>query len=93
MIAEIPDPQYGAVYARARHELAALVDTNSLSHAGDLPTAVQVTFVGPAFFDGYHQKHLANGKAQAVQHGRCNSTVSALWELHPVYKVEAPPQP
>ena len=93
MIAEIPDPQYGSVYTKARHDLAALVDTTALSHAGDLTAAVQVTFVGAAFFDGYHQKHLANGKAQAVQHGRCNASVSALWELHPVYKVEAPAQP
>ena len=93
VIVEIPDPQYGAVYAQVRHALAGLVDTTSLSHAGDLPAAVQVTFAGTAFFDGYHQKHLANGKAQAVQHGRCNASVSALWELHPVYKVDAPPQP
>jgi hypothetical protein len=93
VIAEISDPQYGGIYARARRDLAALVDTTSLSHAGDLPAAVQVTFVGTAFFDGYHQKHLPNGKAQAVQHGRCNSSVSALWELHPVYKVKAPAQP
>lgn len=93
MIAEIPDPQYGAVYAQARHALAGLVDTTSLSHAGDLPAAVQVTFVGTAFYDGYHQKKLANGKTQAVQHGRCNSSASALWELHPVYQVEAPAQP
>lgn len=93
MIAEIPDPQYGAVYAQARHALAGLVDTTSLSRAGDLTVAVQVTFVGTAFYDGYHQKALASGKTQAVQHGRCNSSASALWELHPVYKVESPAQP
>lgn len=93
MIVEIPDPAYGAVYARARHALAGLVDTTSLSPAGDLPAAVQVTFVGAAFYDGYHQKKLANGGTQAIQHGRCNSSASALWELHPVYKVAAPAQP
>ena len=53
---------------------------------------VLVSFTGAAFFDGYHQKR-TNGGARASQHGRCNSSVRALWELHPVYKVDTPPGP
>jgi len=53
---------------------------------------VQATFTGAAFFDGYHQKQTSTGK-HASQHGRCNSSIHALWELHPVYDVKAPVVP
>ncbi len=88
VIVEIPAERYGMVYRRARTALAALVDTARLSQRGDLgpPIAVQVS--GPAFFDGFHQEvPAAGGPARAVQHGRCNSSLSALWEIHPVYQV------
>ncbi|HZI22880.1 MAG TPA: hypothetical protein VFD76_10190 [Gemmatimonadales bacterium] len=93
IVFEIPAPTYGAVYGAAREQLAALVDTTKLGAAGDLATPILVTFTGAAFFDGYHQKRGANGVVRASQHGRCNSSVRALWELHPVYKVETPPGP
>jgi hypothetical protein len=48
--------------------------------------------MGAAFFDGYHQKKTSTGK-HASQHGRCNSSLSALWELHPIYAVTAPVGP
>jgi len=57
-----------------------------------LHAPVQVTFTGAAFFDGYHQK-TKQGVKCASQHGRCNSSVSALWELHPIYDVKQPVGP
>ncbi len=93
IVAEIPAPAYAPVYGAARDQLAARVDTTTLGPAGDLATPVLVTFTGAAFFDGYHQKRGPNGAVRASQHGRCNSSVRALWELHPVYKVAAPPGP
>ena len=89
---EIPAPPNGDVYGQARAHLVALVDTTHLPANGDLDTPVQVTFTGPAFFDGYHQKNTSTGK-HASQHGRCNSSVRALWELHPVYDVKQPVSP
>lgn len=92
IIVEIPAPTYGIVYRKAREQLAALVDTTRLGPGGDLNTPVQVTFTGAAFFDGYHQKKTPQG-TRASQHGRCNSSVHALWELHPLYEVKAPVGP
>jgi len=83
IIAEIPAERYGAVYSQARAALVALVDTTRLSPRGDLVPPVQVQITGAAFFDGFHQ--------HASQHGRCNSSLRALWELHPVYGVRTAP--
>ena len=93
IVVEIPAAAYSPLYATARDQLAALVDTTRLGPAGDVATPVLVTFTGAAFFDGYHQRRGANGAVRASQHGRCNSSVRALWELHPVYKVETPTGP
>ena len=90
IIAEIPAERYGAVYRAARAALAALVDTTRLGMRGDLPTPVQVQFTGAGFFDGYHQVPWPGGSPRPILHGRCNASLRALWELHPVYKVEAP---
>ena len=89
IIVEIPAEGYGAVYHAARAALAALVDTTRLGMRGDLPTPVQVRFTGAAFFDGYHQLPWPGGSPRPILHGRCNASLRALWELHPVYKVEA----
>ena len=88
IIVEIPAPAYGNIYRQARDQLAGLVDTTHLAANGDLDVPVEVTFTGAAFFDGYHQKQSSMGK-HASQHGRCNSSLSALWELHPIYDVTA----
>lgn len=92
IVVEIPAPSNGLVFQQARDQLAALVDTTQLGRSGDLSTPVQVGFTGAAFFDGYHQRKTTTG-ARASQHGRCNSSVRALWELHPVYSVSAPEGP
>ncbi|PYO87158.1 MAG: hypothetical protein DMD58_15405 [Gemmatimonadetes bacterium] len=92
IIVEIPAPPYGNIYRQARDQLAGLVDTTHLAANGDLDAPVEVTFTGAAFFDGYHQKQSSTGQ-HASQHGRCNSSLSALWELHPIYDVTAPVGP
>jgi hypothetical protein len=90
LIVEIPAERYGTVYGQARAALAALVDTTRLSPAGDLVPPVRVRVSGAAFFDGYHQREPSGGgggPSQAVGHGRCNASLKALWEIHPVYRV------
>jgi len=88
IIVEIPAERYGGVYSKARAALASLVDTTRLGPRGDLGSPVRVRFTGAAFFDGFHQQQpAAGGPPQASQHGRCNSSLRALWELHPVYNV------
>jgi hypothetical protein len=95
IVVEIPAPRFGGTYQRARSELAALIDTAWLTTQGNLRTPVRLRFTGLAFFDGIHQKRTrgTGGSTHAEGHGRCNSSVRALWELHPVYKVAAPPSP
>ena len=87
---EIPAERYGAIYRGARAALASLVDTTRLGPRGDLRPPVRVRFTGAAFFDGFHQRAAPGGTLHADQHGRCNSSLRALWELHPVYGVTAP---
>ena len=94
IIAEIPAEAYGVIYGRARGALAALVDTTQLSPSGDVDPPVRVQLTGAAFYDGYHQKQSAGGGAShPVQHGRCNSSLRALWEVHPAYRAAAPGRP
>jgi hypothetical protein len=89
-IVEIPAERYGVIYRQARAALATLVDTTRLGPQGDLRPPVRVRFTGAAFFDGFHQRVAPSGSPAASQHGRCNSSLRALWELHPVYGVAAP---
>src|SRR3989475_13001596 len=89
IIAEIPAEASGVIYRRARGALAALVDTTQLSPSGDVDPPVRVQLTGAAFYDGYHRKQPTGGRtAYPLQHGRCNSSLSALWEVHPVYQVK-----
>ena len=94
IIAEIPAEAYGVIYRQARGALAALVDTTRLSPSGDVDPPVRVQLTGAAFYDGYHQKQSAGGGAShPVRHGGCNSSLRALWEVHPVYQAAAPRGP
>jgi len=44
-----------------------------------------------ASFDGFHQQDVAtDAPPHASQHGRRNSSLRALWEVHPVYSVTPP---
>lgn len=90
LLVEIPPERYGAMYRVARTALATLVDTAHLSSSGYLAEPVQARFTGAAFFDGHHALTWPGGSPRAVLHGRCNASVRALWELHPIYRVEAP---
>ena len=54
----------------------------------DQPTLVRVA--GTAFFDGQHRRGGRRGDETDGGHGRCNSSVRALWEIHPVYRMIPP---
>lgn len=90
LLVEIPPERYGSMYRVARSALATLVDTAHLGSGGYLAEPVRARFTGAAFFDGHHALTWPGGSARAVLHGRCNASVRALWELHPIYRVEAP---
>ena len=89
IVVEIPDPRYGALYENARSDFLALLGGQSPNASGDFTTPVRMRFIGAAFFDGQHRG--ARGTSNPPhQHGRCNSTTAALWEIHPVYWVKTP---
>jgi hypothetical protein len=87
MVVEIPDPQYGAQYGAARAVLDSLLAGSELSSAGDVTPPVRLRFIGAAFFDGEHRGGAGHRDRTDGAHGRCNRSVRALWELHPVYWV------
>jgi hypothetical protein len=86
IVVEIPSPRYGSVYARARASLDSLLGPRAIGRNTLVARPRRVRIVGPAFFDGEHRRGatLDIGKP----HGRCNSSIRALWEVHPVYAVE-----
>lgn len=89
VVAEIPDPKYGKVFQVARDSFVAKLKKQNvkIDAHGDLSTPIQVTLVGPAFFDGEHRG--AKGtKNPPRAHGRCNSVSQALWEIHPIYIIK-----
>jgi hypothetical protein len=91
IVAEIPladqDGQPGN-YAEARRALDSLLADApaGLSALGDVTPPVRLRFIGAAFYDGFHHTR-AGG---AYNHGRCNASARALWEIHPVYWVRPP---
>lgn len=82
VIVEIPDQSFGAEYGTARDRLDQLTTSSTHDSHGDLSPPVRVRFVGAAFYDGWHRT--------SHDHGRCNSTAGAIWELHPVFQVVEP---
>ena len=88
IVAEIPLGKLGSVYRQARADLRLLVADRRRSKNGVLAQPIAVQLVGAAFFDGHHR-----ARRRVIidpKHGRCNSSLRALWELHPVYRVEPP---
>jgi len=85
LLAEIPAPGYGSVYALARASLDSLLGRRGVRWNTLVPRPRRIRVVGPAFFDAEHRRGatLEIGK----RHGRCNASLRALWELHPVYAV------
>ena len=90
IVVEIPLPRFGAVYRRARSQLNALLVDRHLDKDGDLDTALEVRIAGAAFYDGQHRRTTSRRDQADGGHGRCNTSLRALWELHPVYDVRAP---
>lgn len=90
LVVEIPPPNLSARYRNARADLEGLLGARSVAKSGDLAGPVQVRVIGAAFFDGQHRRGARKGGEIDGKHGRCNSSVRALWELHPVYRVERP---
>jgi hypothetical protein len=83
-VVEIPAADLSKRFNKARNDLAALLSVSQLSDK-DFTTPTRVRFTGLAFWDGWHAT-----STLPVNHGRCNSTQGAAWELHPVFKVSAP---
>lgn len=75
-------------YGSARDDFNALLAAAGahLDSHNDLDQPVRMRFIGAAFFDGAHHTH-AGGSSN---HGGCNASERALWEIHPVYFVKQP---
>ena len=90
VVVEIPAPKYSPRYARARAALDSLIDGRKIGKGGVLGQPVVARIAGAAFFDGQHRRGRDAGAETDGEHGRCNSSVRALWEIHPVYRVMSP---
>jgi len=91
IVAEIPLGTLGAVYARTRTRLDSLLAGRRLDKDGDLRTPLGVWITGAAFFDAQHRRTTRKRDVTDGGHGRCNTSLRALWELHPVYDISARP--
>ncbi|PYO92724.1 MAG: hypothetical protein DMD62_12340 [Gemmatimonadetes bacterium] len=89
IVAEIPDPQYGAMFATARQRFLDLIINSKTNKKKAIVPPVRLTVIGPAFFDAQHRGAKGSGKPPS-KHGNCNSSAGALWEIHPVYQVTHP---
>jgi len=83
-VVEIPPANLSPRFNKARNDLAALLSVSQIGDK-DFATPIRVRFTGLALWDGWHAT-----STLPTNHGRCNSTQGAAWELHPVFKVEAP---
>ncbi len=90
IVAEIPLAGLSVRYARARADLDVLLGKRTIAKDGDLVEPLQVRITGAAFFDGQHRRQTRRRDAIDGRHGRCNSSLHALWEIHPVYRVQRP---
>jgi hypothetical protein len=90
VVVEIPARKYSSRYAQARAALDSLIGTTRIRRGGVLAQAVQARITGAAFFDGQHRRGGRRSEKIDGEHGRCNSSVRALWEIHPVYRVTSP---
>jgi hypothetical protein len=89
VVVEIPDPQYGAIFATARQDFLNLIVNSKINTNKQIVPPVRVTVVGPAFFDAQHRGGKGSGKPP-WKHGNCNASDGALWEIHPTYQVTHP---
>jgi hypothetical protein len=52
VVVEIPDPQYGTIFATARQDFLDLIVNSNINQKKQIVPPVRLTVVGPAFFDG-----------------------------------------
>ena len=90
IVVEIPAPQYSLRYARARAALDSLIGDGRIRRGGVIARPFRARVSGAAFFDGQHRRGGRRSDKIDGEHGRCNASVRALWEIHPVYRVTAP---
>ena len=90
IVVEIPAVRYSPRYARARVALDSLVGDRKIRRGGVLARPVLARISGAPFFDGQHRRGGRRSDKIDGAHGRCNSSVRALWEIHPVYRVTSP---
>jgi len=90
IVAEIPDPRYSSRYALARSALDSLIVAHRVGKGGMLRRPVRARVTGLAFFDGQHRRGGRRSERIDGGHGRCNASVQALWEIHPVYRIGSP---
>lgn len=89
VVVEIPARKYSPRYAAARAALDSLIASTKRRRGGFLAEPVRARITGVAFFDGQHRRGRRTDRIDGG-HGRCNTSVRALWELHPVYRIESP---
>jgi len=89
VVVEIPDPQYGTIFAKARQDFLDLIVNSKINTNKQIVPPVRVTVVGPALFDAHHRGAKGSGKPPSG-HGNCNASDGALWEIHPIYQVTHP---
>ena len=90
IVVEIPARRYSPRYALARAALDSLSVDRRIRRGGFLVRPVRVRVTGAAFFDGQHRRGGRHSDRSDGGHGRCNTSVRALWEIHPVYAVSPP---
>ncbi len=90
IVVEIPAPRYSSRYARARAALDSVIGRRNIGKRGVLRQPVRARVTGAAFFDGQHRAGGSWSDKTDGGHGRCNSSVRALWEIHPVSEVTRP---
>jgi hypothetical protein len=88
IVVEIPLPNLHPDFRQARANVEELLRPVRVDREGDLSKPLRIRVTGAAFYDGQHLD--GNQLALPRGHGRCNSSARALWEIHPVYRVERP---
>ena len=91
IVVEIPAPRWGRVYATARATVDTLLRASRWGRHGRVDPPVRIRVIGPAFYDAEHVRGRRRPRAEG--HGHCNSSLLALWEIHPVYRVERVERP
>ena len=86
IVVEIPMAELHPNFRQARASLDSALAQTRVNRHGDLSKPIRLRVIGAAFFDGEHLSR----KGRLQPHGRCWSTVGALWEIHPVFRIEAP---